>query len=82
MAKTKRRRPGRPNGTGMGAQILIVLTPELKRELQRVADDASVSQSHFARDAITKAIQSYDSRTLLNPKPRKRVLRKPGEMVV
>lgn len=66
----------------MGAQILIVLTPSLKRELQRVSDDAAISQSQFARDAITKAIQTYDSRTLLSPKPRKRVLRKPGEMVV
>lgn len=78
----KKRRPGRPTGTGMGAQILIVLTTPLKQELQRVSDELKVSQSHFARDAITRAIQTHDSRTLLNPKPRKKVLRKPGEMVV
>lgn len=78
----KKRRPGRPTGTGMGAQILIVLTPWLKKELQRVADELKVSQSNFARDAITRAIQVHDSRTLLTPKPRKKVLRKPGEMVV
>lgn len=77
----KKRRVGRPPGSAMGAQILIVLTTPLKQELQRVSDELKVSQSHFARDAITRAIQTHDSRTLLNPKPRKKVLRKPGEMV-
>lgn len=65
----------------MGAQMVLVMTPWLKKELQRISDELKVSQSHFARDAITRAIQTHDSRTLLNPKPRKKVLRKPGEMV-